>query len=297
MSPTVNYAELTLEQKVQISNSPLVQRLAYIGRDDLVQQINGARTIGELTSMLQNIRAMNLDKESSRIVVNAAIGRARVILTAEHAVIVTLALLCAQGKKEEGNIDEARAVVKDVVAFSEFEQTVKSMSPNESNLSELNEVSKNNTELAAVIYDLDAKYNIGLDSATKAKLASIINEGGGTGVSNAMVFETSDVSQLNVLNRIMQAFRSLTEDVMKMLSDNRTEQNKLDQKAAENKSEETRIEKKQYEKKYLKKIADDRRELSKLESKLGQMIYATPEEADKVKNQIIANINKPRPIV
>jgi hypothetical protein len=88
----------------------------------------------------------------------------------------------------------------------------------------------------------------------------------------------------------------LTETVVRMLLENRAEQNRLDAVAADKLAQNVQIEKKQDERTYLKKIADNRSELSKLQEKLGKLLYATPEDEGQINSQIIAEINKPKPL-
>jgi hypothetical protein len=88
----------------------------------------------------------------------------------------------------------------------------------------------------------------------------------------------------------------LTETVVKMILDNRAEQNRLDSVAQDKLAQKTQIEKKEDEKTYLRKIDDSRRELKSLQEKLGKMLYATPEDEQKINSLIIEEINKPKPL-
>jgi hypothetical protein len=92
----------------------------------------------------------------------------------------------------------------------------------------------------------------------------------------------------------------LTETVVKMILDNRAEQNRLDSVSMDKLAQKTQIEKKEDEKTYMKKIADNRSELSKLQNQLGRLLYASaPGEEKEIKDinsRIIEDINKPKPM-
>ena len=81
-----------------------------------------------------------------------------------------------------------------------------------------------------------------------------------------------------------------------MLSENRAEQDRLDAKAAEKKGQEAQVEKKEDESADIKKFAENRRRLSKLQKQLEQIIKPDLSAQAKVNAAIIEEINKPRPI-
>jgi len=110
-----------------------------------------------------------------------------------------------------------------------------------------------------------------------AQLASIAGVGGGES-AGAEVVATTDVTQVNVLNKIKQTFNTLTEDVMNMLRDNREENGRLDKAAAEKKAQSNAEEKKYIEiamlrKEEVKKLINNIQD-KKLQSKLTAEVIA-----------------------
>jgi hypothetical protein len=117
----------------------------------------------------------------------------------------------------------------------------------------IEEVIAENKSLAAEVIQIADAKGYKLDNFTQ--LASIAGVGGGEGAETEVV-ATSDITQLNVLSKVKQAFNTLTEDVMNMLRDNREENKKLDESSAKITLEKKRDELKQIERDFIKKLQD-----------------------------------------
>lgn len=109
-------------------------------------------------------------------------------------------------------------------------------------------------------------------------------------------FVNTFVENVKLAKNVYHISCDLTEKVVEMLLENRAEQNRLDTVSADKLAQKVQIEKKEDEKTYMKKIDDNRRELKSLQEKLGKLLYATPEDEEKINSQIIAEINKPKPL-
>jgi hypothetical protein len=113
---------------------------------------------------------------------------------------------------------------------------------------------------------------------------------------NSNEFISAFVEDVQMSKNVYHISCDLTETVVRMLLENRAEQNRLDAVAAEKLAQKVQTEKKQDEKQYLAKISKNRSELSKLQEQLGKLLYATPEDEGQINSQIIAEINKPKPL-
>jgi hypothetical protein len=124
------------------------------------------------------------------------------------------------------------------------------------------------------------------------------------GAANNNEYENVFISGVQTAKNLYKITCDLTEQVVKMIYENRAEQNKLDLLAADKKREVVNAEKKedeahavknQNEEKNEERVADNNAELQKLQNALDSRLYLTPEDEERTKYEIA--INKPNPIV
>ena len=154
--------------------------------------------------------------------------------------------------------------------------------------------------LARSITDADStlrKQVLSEIGASNAELAKDIVNKLGTDNESANVF----ISGVQIERNLHKISCDLTEQVVKMIFENRKEQNRLDVLAADKKEEEvnevkkqdeTYAAKKQDEAQSQVKVADNKSKLKGLQVKLDQMISPNPEDVEGMEDQISAIISE-----